>query len=96
LKKRQNVVLNLCKTKVYKFRSKLFLSKKKSFWIPSKEWLQEHSCLYTHRHANLEFDLRTLVCTYLYSIDGINFINFPTNMDISIYMARSYNWKYII
>lgn len=94
--KRHNVYANLKKIKFYKFRSKFFVVPNKSIWLPTKEWLNEHSFLYTQKYTNVEFDLRSLSGVYLYDLDFLNFTNFSTNMQISLYMSRSYNWKYLV
>jgi hypothetical protein len=33
---------------------------------------------------------------YLYELDVINEINMYNLVDLSLYMMRSYNWKYLI
>jgi hypothetical protein len=92
--KRYSIYINLKKIKFYKFRSKFFINPNKSFWIPSKNWLEEHSFLYTQKYSNIEFDLRVLSGVYLYENDLLNFTSFPNNVQLSQYMSRSYNWKY--
>jgi len=96
LKKKQTVIHNLNRAKLYKFRAKLFTAKRKSEWVPTKKWLVEHSCLYTQKYMNIEVDIRILTIIYLYHLDYINFVTFPDYINISTYMIRSYNWKYII
>jgi len=96
LKKRRAIIFNLKNIKFYKFRSKIFRSAFNSNWIPSIEWIQEHSFLYFYKSSNIEFDLRTLTGVLIYQSNRRQSYRFFNNMNISLFMARSYTWKYIV
>ncbi len=93
-KKKKQVILNFKKIKMYKFRSKYFLTKYKNEWMPNKNWLAEHSFIYFSKFTNLEFDSKIMTGVLLYNISMIALIH-PKYINTSLYMTRSYNWKYL-
>jgi len=96
LKKRQKIIRSLKNIKFYKFRSRFFLSKYKSMWIPSVDWINEHYFLWTYKHANIEFDLRSLTGFVIFNAKVWFFNKYIVHANISLFMTRSYNWKYIV
>lgn len=95
-KKKSSLVNNLKKIKVYKFRLKHFLTKKRAEWVPIKTWLLEYSCLYISKYNNIEFDIKSFSGFYLYNNNFEISCDYFYNSDVSIFMSRSYTWKYII
>ncbi len=94
-KKKQNFLNNLKKIKIYKFRIKNYKANKKIEWVPINNWLLEYSHLYMSKYNNIEFDLKSLSGLYLYSINTNTSLNYFNNESISLFMNRSYTWKYI-
>lgn len=95
-KKKTFLTNNLKKLKTYKFRLKHFLTKKKVEWMPIKTWLSEYSCLYLNKYSNMEFDIKTLTGVCLYNNYFSVSMEYYYNIDLSMFMSRSYTWKYII
>ncbi len=95
-KKRKRVIANLRNIKFFKFRSKMYIARKIFLWAPSIEWIYEHEFLYFYKNSSIEFDIRTLSGVYIYSSNYVQPSKFVNMSDISIYMTRSYTWKYII
>jgi len=94
-KKRYLLIVNFKNMRFYKLRSKLFLSKTKTLWIPLMLWINEHFFVFVHKCNNIEFDMRIMKGMYIYNAHFVNFSDLLEKMDISFYMSRSYNWKYL-
>jgi len=94
-KKKAKIINHFKKIKFYKYRSKLFKSKKQFTWVASQDWLKEYSFVYTNKLSNIEFDWKTMSGVLLYDSSYINQINTYKMLNISMYMTRSYNWKYL-
>ena len=96
LKKKKNKILhNFKKIKFYKYRSKLYLPKKNFIWLPNNKWLHEYSFLYTNKLSNIEFDLKTMHGILLYDSNYLNYMTSYESSNISLFMNRSYTWKYL-
>jgi len=90
---------SLVKMKVYQHRVKFFHLRKKIKpkynWISGKDWIYQHTFLYTHRQANIEFDWRIFCGVVLYDWKLTNRLLCYDKLDLSLFMMRSYNWKYL-
>ena len=94
-KKKKDILYNLSKIKLYKFRAKVHLTKRKNEWVPLASWFLENSYLYISKYSDIEFDVKTLT--------GIRLYNHNTHLNkksieesnISFFMSRSYSWHYI-
>lgn len=94
-KNKHKTINNLKKIKFYKYRIKQPNLLKKSDWTSMSSWLTDNSFLYTNKTSNIEFDIKTLTGCYLYNNNNTNFVKLYNNTNITMYMTRSYNWKYL-
>ena len=94
-KNKLNIITTIRKLKFYKYRSKFYVSKKKFIWLSTSSWLKQYAFLYTNKRSNVEFDPKILVGCYLYDFDFTNCSGLYEYANLSLYMARSYNWKYL-
>lgn len=94
-KHKSRISQNLRKIKFYKYRSKLFHGKRNFEWVPTSTWLRYNSFTYTSKFSNIEFDPRIMMGVILYEFELVNYINLYDKLDLSLYMMRSYNWKYL-
>lgn len=96
IKKIKNkIIMTLKKIKFYKYRIKGVNFDKKNNWISIVNWLHDYSFLYTNKQSTVEFDIKTFTGCYLYLNDNTKFVNLYQNTNITLYMSRSYNWKYL-
>lgn len=95
-KRKNNIINNIIKLKTYKFRLKHYITKKKVEWVPVQTWLLEYSSLYISKYNDIEFDVKSLSGFYMYNnVLELSCEHFY-NADVSLFMSRSYTWKYII
>lgn len=92
-KKKLQIIHNLKKLKFYKYRVKLFSTRKQFSWVSTKSWFQEYTFLTTDRLSNIEFDFKTMSGVVL--CIGENAGRSNLNYDLSWFMGRSYTWKYL-
>lgn len=94
--KRKFVLKNLKRIKFYKNRSKYIVKKKKFIWVPSNYWIEQHAFIYISRGLNVEFNFKTLTGVLLYKNNIMKHSNMYDIINLSLYMFRSYNWKYAV
>lgn len=94
-KRKKNVIKLLKKIKIYKYRVKKYSTKKNYKWLPMQTWLLENNIFYFSKTTDIEFDARILTGIKLYADNQIQFNTFYDKLNLTLYMTRSYNWKYL-
>lgn len=93
-KLKSKVIKQFKKIKFYKYRSKLYTTWNDYKWVSNKDWLLEYAFICTNRTSSVEFDWKTFSGVVLTSDELLNLK--PSKLsDLSLYMGRSYIWKYI-
>lgn len=92
-KKKLQIINNLKRLKFYKYRVKLYSTKKQFTWVSTKDWFKAYNFLTTDKLSNIEFDFKTMSGVILYMNGGTR--RNDLNHDLSWFMGRSYTWKYL-
>jgi len=95
VKKKSLILASMKKIKFYKYRSKLYTTAKSYVWVPTKNWVREHIFLCINRLSNYEVDYKILSGVILYNDTQLSSVLQHNIQDISLYMNRSYTWKYL-
>lgn len=94
-KKKQRLFKLYARVKFYKYRVKTF-TRHRATWLPLQEWLTDTSVLYANKNRDVEFDIRVLGGVYLHNRQGVELFDFYQKMNLSLFMTRSYNWKFLV
>lgn len=94
-KKKLKLKFIIKKVKLYKFRIKKTIFRQKFKWITFNKWFVENSLHFYNRTSNVEFSIKTFSGVYLYKNNSIDFIDYFNKLNLSMYMSRSYNWKFL-
>lgn len=81
--------------KFYKFRVKTLIFKKHYKYSPMIPFYKNYINLYLNKDSDIEFDFKSMNGLYLYVTPSNLITHHIKTLDRSLYMHRSYNWKYL-